>query len=242
MRPGLMALAAGFGVGSMASIASGLVILGNGESINLGTLLASGSDRKFQVYDKIFTVESFTSNQFMPQSITVVGVALPQNPLECVGFDLNGGFGDPTPGDGTIHEFNLRYTVELADPWLAQGFRIKDNSLIFNGSAAGLGSYAEVEETVMDPMAPGGMQLVGQKAVYHRVGPTGASVQLQDSLQFPPPYYALLEINKDAKFFAVEGGQASASFIRQCFSQVPGPGGIGLMILAGPLLFLRRRG
>ena len=235
-------LASAAAVLTACGAAQGIVILQNGDQINLGVLTAPGSDRKFQVWDKIFTIESFASQQFSSTTIQVVGVIHPQNPLECVGFDLFGGFGDPSPGDGIIHEFNLQYTVEIAEPWRSQGFRLKDNSLIFNGDAAGIGSYAQVDETVIDPSAPSGMQLVGNKEVFYRVGPNGVvSEQLEDSLLFNPPYYTMLEINKDAKFFAVAGGQSSASFIRQCFSQIPSPGAASLLAFGGLLAARRRR-
>lgn len=223
-----------------APSAHAIIVLNNGDQVSLDSLLAPGSDRKFQVYDKIFTVESFTSNQFVPSAITVVGFHHPTNPLE-FGFDLTGGFGDSSPGDGIIHEFNLQYTVEIAPPFVALGYRIYDNHLVFNGNATGApGSFARVDETVLDPITGA---VIGQKSVYDIVTDTGANLtQLSDDLIFGPPGYTMLEINKDVKFLAVTpGSTASASFIRQSFSQIPAPGVTVLLGLGGLLAARRRR-
>lgn len=223
-----------------ASSANAIIVLNNGDHVPLDSLLAPGSDRKFQVYDKIFTVESFTSNHFVPSEITVVGFHHPTNPLE-FGFDLTGGFGDASPGDGIIHEFNLQYTVEIAPPFLALGYRIYDNHLIFNGNATGSpGSYSRVDETVIDPFTG---DVIGQKSVYDIVNDDGSnSTQLSDDLIFGPPGYTILEINKDVKFFAVTpGSTASASFVRQSFSQIPAPGAVVLLGLSGFIAQRRRR-
>ncbi len=233
-------LAAGLVLAGLSQSASAIITLNNGDSVSLSTLLAPGSDRKFQVFDKIFTVESFTSNQFVSSQITVVGFAHTTNPFE-YGFDLTGGFGDASPGDGIIHEFNIQYTVEIAEPWLSQGYRITDNHLIFNGNASGApGSFARVDETVIDPIT--GVP-IGQKSVFDIVNASGPnSTQLFDELIFGPPGYTILEINKDVKFLAVtEGSTASASFIRQSFSQIPTPGAAALLGMGGLLVVRRRR-
>ncbi len=225
---------------SFTSSADAIVVLNNGDQVSLSALLAPGSDRKFRVYDKIFTIESYTSNQFMPSEVTIVGFRHLSNPLE-VGFDLTGGFGDTTPGDGFIHEFNIQYTVEIAAPFIPLGYRITDNHLIFNGNASGApGSFARVDESVINPFT--GM-LVGQKSVYDIVNSSGPnSTQLSDELIFGPPGYTILEINKDVKFFAAsQGSTASASFIRQSFSQIPSPGAGALLMLGGIATFRRRR-
>lgn len=223
------------------SPASAVVILNNGDQVPLTTLLAPGSDRKFQVFDKIFTVESFTSNQFTTSQLTVIGFTHPTNPLE-FGFDLTGGFGDASPGDGIIHEFNIQYTVEIAEPWLSQGYRITDNHLLFNGNATGApGSYARVDETVINPITG---QPVGQKSVFDIVNASGPNTtRLFDELIFPLPGYTILEINKDVKFLAVTAGStSSASFVRQSFSQIPAPGAVsGLIGIGGAMLVRRRR-
>ncbi len=228
------------GMALIAPAANAIIVLNNGDQVPLTTLLAPGSDRKFRVFDKIFTIESFTSNQFVPGQVTVVGFAHPTNPLE-FGFDLTGGFGDASPGDGIIHEFNIQYTVEIAPAFIPLGYRITDNHLIFNGNATGApGSFARVDETVINPLNG---QVLGQKSVFDIVNTTGPNTtRLSDELIFGPPGYTILEINKDVKFLAVTGGStASASFVRQSFSQIPSPGACAMLALGGVLTLRRRR-
>ena len=233
-------LAAIAGLALLAPAANAIVPLNNGDSIPLESLLAPGSDRKFQVFDKIFTLESFTSSTFTPSAVTVVGFFHPTNPLE-FGFDITGGFGDASPGDGNIHEFNLQYTVEIDPTFLALGYRITDNHLIFNGNATGApGSFARVDETVIDPITG---NVVGQKSVFDIVNSSGPNTtSLQDELLFALPGYSILEINKDVKFLAVtDSSTASASFIRQSFSQIPSPGACAMLALTGAVVMRRRR-
>ncbi|NBQ88780.1 MAG: PEP-CTERM sorting domain-containing protein [Betaproteobacteria bacterium] len=61
-------------------------------------------------------------------------------------------------------------------------------------------------------------------------------------MDFSPNGYRAFEVNKDIKFFA-NGDEdfATASFIRQEFSQVPAPGAIALMGLGGFAAMRRRR-
>ena len=231
-------LVAVVGLAAVAPSAHAIVVLNNGDQVPLTTLLAPGSDRRFQVFDKIFTVESFTSNQFNAGQVTVVGFHHPTNQFE-FGFDLTGGFGDASPGDGVIHEFNLQYTVEIAPQF--PGFRITDNHLIFNGNATGApGSYARVDETVINPLTGA---VLGQKSVFDIVNLTGPNTtQLSDELIFGAPGYHILEINKDVKFLAVDqGSTSSASFVRQSFSQIPSPGAGALLALGGVVALRRRR-
>jgi hypothetical protein len=59
---------------------------------------------------------------------------------------------------------------------------------------------------------------------------------------FGGPGYRAFEVNKDLKFFAATAsGFATASFVRQEFSQVPAPGSIALLFAAGMLGGRRRR-
>jgi uncharacterized protein (TIGR03382 family) len=54
--------------------------------------------------------------------------------------------------------------------------------------------------------------------------------------------YRTFEVNKDLKFFAAEeSGFATASFIRQEFSQIPAPGALALLGAAGLVGSRRRR-
>ena len=223
--------------------AQGVVVLGNNDTVGLDVLLAPGSDRKFSVGDKLFEIESWNNSAGTPapSAFTVKGfVAGGPGPsgLPNIGFDLIGPFGDGTPGDMVVHELNLQYTVEILPAFAAQGYRITDNVLTFNGSSSGDGSFARVDETVFNFF---GNVLLGNKSVYSIAGPPPQS-QLQDSLIWGLPGYLKLEINKDIKMFAAHvNDTATASFVRQEFSQVPAPGGAATMLALGGLIAVRRR-
>lgn len=222
-----------------AGSAQAIFVLGNGDSVTLQQVLDS-SDRQFQVLDKVFTVQSYTSAAVPAADVSVTGY-ISSNPLDGIGFDLTGGFGD-VPGDATITDMNLHYTVEVVDPQLSQGFRIKDLALVFNGAAVGTGSYARVDELVFNPAAPAGMDLIASRSVFFNAGNPPTS-QMQDAHEFANnATYTKLEINKDIAFFALDPNSLSAaSFIRQSFSQTPTPGGVALAGVAGLLLARRRR-
>jgi MYXO-CTERM domain-containing protein len=223
---------------TFAGSAHAIFILGNGDSVTLQQLQDS-SDHQFQVMDKVFTILTYTSATVPATDVSVTGF-ISANPADGIGFDLTGGFGD-VPGDSVITDMNLHYTVEVADPQLSQGVRIKDLALTFNGTAVGTGSFARVDELVFDPNAPAGMDLIGSRHVYANAGPPATSQQ-QDSQTFDGATYAKLEVNKDIQFFAVDPNSLSAaSFIRQSFSQTPTPGGVALAGIAGLLLARRRR-
>lgn len=243
MKPGRNLVRAILGATAIVfvhSSALGVVILNNGDQVNLATLLAPGSDRQFCVGDKLFTLESYVSSQFNPTHFAIVGfIAGGPGPsgLPNVGFDIAGPFGDGSPGDLIVHEMNLQYTVEIKPQFIPLGYRITDNVLTFNGSSSGDGSFARVDETVFDFFTN---TLLGQKSVFDIAGPP-RDTRLQDSLLFGPPGYLKLEINKDIKMFAAHiNDTATASFVRQEFSQIPAPSAAALLG-TGALIALRRR-
>ncbi len=228
----------------MAGQASAIIVLGNGDTVSLGTVLAPGSDRMVQINDKLFWFESYTSSHFDPSQITMIGF-VSTNPnqygLRNVGFDLTGPFGDGTPGDQSVHEANLQYTVSVDPASYARGIRLCDARLTFNGSSSGTGSFARVDETIFDSDAN---VLLGNLAVYDNAGPP-RDTRLTDMADyceiFQSDGYRAFEVNKDMKFFAAEAsGTATASFVRQEFSQIPTPGALGVLGAAG-LVALRRR-
>ncbi len=239
-----MAMAAG----GLALIACGarsahaVIVLGNGEAVSVTDLFAEGSDRMVVIEDKLFTFESFTSSTFKKGDFSIVGF-VSQNPnqfgLYNVGFDLFGPMGDATPGNGQSSELNLQYTVAVLEDAYRQGVRLCDTRLTFNGAAGGNGSYSRVDESVFDLDAN---QLLGQLSAFDFAGPP-RDTQLTDWADFctdQQPGYRAFEVNKDLKFLAVgENGFSSASFVRQEFSQVPSPGALALLMLAG--LSARRR-
>ena len=214
--------------------------LGNGDTVNLADVMAG--DRTVFIDDKMFYFESFTTAHFDASDITLVGfISYNTNGygFRNVGFDLFGGFGDARPGDGTIAEANLQYTVSVNADAYAWGLRLCDARLTFNGSAYGEGAFSRVDETIFDLDAN---VLLGNLNVYDNFGPP-RSTRLTDYRDFCEEGmlegYRAFEVNKDLKFLSpTEADASSASFIRQEFSQVPGPGALALLGLAG---FVGRR-
>lgn len=238
---------AGFIAAAVAAVAAGsahaVIVLGNGDSVSLATVLAT-QDRMVQIDDKLFTFESYNSSVFEPNELNIVGfISANTNAygLHNVGFDLTGPFGDGSPGDGHVHEANLQYSVAVMQDAYARGVRLCDVKSVFNGSSGGEGSFARVDESVFDLDAN---QFLGQLSVYDIFGPPRDRV-----LEAYADYcdlngglgYRAFEINKDLKFFAAtEDGFSTASFIRQEFSQIPAPGAFALLGFGG-LLAGRRR-
>jgi hypothetical protein len=230
---------------ALAGSAHAVVVLGNGESINMADIFASGSDRKVMIDDKIFTFESIRSSVFSSSQFQVVGFiseSTNQWGLHDVGFDITGPFGDGSPGDGVYHEMNLQYTVEVLPEYYAMGVRLCDVGLTFNGSAGGTGSFSRVDETVFDLDTN---QYLGQLSAFDFAGPprvTDLNEHVDFCELFGGPGYRAFEVNKDHKFFAATAASYStASFVRQEFSQVPAPGAIALLGTAGLLAARRRR-
>jgi hypothetical protein len=217
-----------------AGSAHAVIVLGNGESINLATLMGNGSDRQVIIDDKIFSFESFTSSQFDAANFSVIGfisAGTNQYGLRNVGFDLTGPFGDGTLGDNLVHEMNIQYSVAV---------RLCDARLTFNGSAGGDGSFSRVDETIWDLDTN---TYLGEMDVYDIAG-TPNTTKLMQQVDFCDLYgtngYRAFEVNKDLKFFAAhENDFATASFVRQEFSQIPSPGALALVGLGG--LVARRR-
>lgn len=226
----------------LAVPAHATLVLGNGDSINLAQLMAS-NDRSFIVNDKLFRFESFSSSQSDASLYNVVGfVSLNPNQFGQfnVGFDLIGPFGDGSPGDGVVHDLNLQYEVSVLPEFYARGVRLCDARLTFNGSAGADGSFTRVDETIFDLDAN---QFLGSMAVYDTFGPprdTLYSTGLDFCEIFGTDGYRAFEVNKNMKFFAATASDfATASFIRQEFSQIPAPGAMALLGAAG--LAARRR-
>lgn len=225
--------------------AHAIIVLGNGQTLNLGTLMAM-NDRRVAIDDKIFNFESYNSTAFDASKISLVGFisqSTNQYGLHNVGFDLTGPFGDGFPGDGNVQEGNLQYTVEVEQSYYASGVRLCDVRSVFNGDAGGAGSYSRVDETVFDV---DGNTFLGELEVHNIATATGNDEHLMDYRDFCDDHgtngYRAFEVNKDFKFFAsTESGFASCSFIRQEFSQIPAPGALALLGVAGMLGARRRR-
>ena len=214
--------------------------LGNGDILNMADLFGEGSDRTVFINDKVFTFESVTTNHFQLDGINLIGFISQSNDgngFRNVGFDLVGGFGDANPGDGIIAEMNLQYQVAVNARAYEAGLRIHDARLTFNGSCYGTGAYSRVDETMFDIDSN---QWLGNMSVYDNYGPP-RETKPTDALVWENGGYRALEVNKNLKFLAPhEHDTSSASFIRQEFSQVPAPGAVALLTLAG-LAGRRRR-
>lgn len=219
-----------------AGSAQAIFVLGNGDSRPLTDILNS-SDRKFQVGDKVFTVLTYNSSSLPASGVAIQGF-IASNPLSGIGFDLTGGFGD-VPGDTNITDIIFRYTVEIDPTFYANGYRLVDTALIFNGNATGTGSYSRVDESIINY---DNNTLLGTRQVYDIAGPP-PSTRREDGQNLPGTAgYRKLEIVKDIQFFAVgANGTATASFVRQSFSQIPSPGGATLCGVAGLIMLRRRR-
>jgi len=229
----------------LAGSAQAVIVLGNGDVINLGALMGNGSDRTVIIDDKMFVFESFSSSQFNANNFSVIGfisAGTNQYGLRNVGFDLTGPFGDGTLGDNLVHEMNIQYEVSVLPDYYSRGVRLCDARLTFNGSAGGDGSFSRVDETIWDLDTN---TYLGQMEVYD-IANTPNITKFVDAIDFCDVYgtdgYRAFEVNKDLKFFAAtEGGFATASFVRQEFSQIPSPGALALVGLGG-LIARRRRG
>jgi hypothetical protein len=223
----------------VATSSQGAITLGNGEVASLQSILAS-TDHQVNIGDKTFTFASFTSSAFIASNVFISGFIAP-NPLNGIGFDITGGFGDVNPTDGAFSEFNILYNVEVQPAFLQQGYRLKDVGLVFNGAATGAGSFSRVDESVFDFFGQPGVNLLTTLTA-SAIG--GGPSSLQDFRDFSPANYTKFQVNKDVKFFANGlGGTASASFVRQSFSQVivPAPGAAALVGFGGLISIRRRR-
>ena len=202
-----------------------------------GTTLQSVLGKQFRVGDKIFTMpqNAFLSDQFSASQIFISAV-VNDDPMSGVGFRLTGAFHD-TPGDDVISGFMLSYSVEVAPEFAAQGYRIQNGQLRFNGAASGMGSFARVDET----MRTAGDMLIGTG--YVQATETGPNVYGLNFAASEPT--TRINVVKNVRFFANgQNGTSSASFVDQGFGQIvmiPLPAAAGLGRAGLGLLALRRR-
>ena len=232
------------GVLFFSAAANAVIVLQNNETVNLGALMATGSDRKFIIGDKLFTFEYVTTPSFNIQQFDVTAKILAPNQygLNNIAFDLTGPFVDGGVNDQTVQDMNLQYTVEVLPEYYDRGIRLCDTGLSFNGSSGGIGSFARVAETVY---AVDTGQLLGNINVFNNFGPP-PSIQYSEVKDWCKEYgtdgYRAFQCNKNLKFFAnTDGGFSSCSFVRQEFSQIPAPGAFALLGIAGVLGARRRR-
>ena len=201
------------------------------------TTLAQVLGRQFIVGDKLFTMpaNAFGSAFFNANQIFITPLTTP-DPNTGVGFRLTGAFLDAPGGNGT--DFVLSYSVEILPDFIAQGMRFTGANLRFNGAATGDGSFARVDETVMNA----NNQVLGNHSVW-AIG--GGTTRLEDVFT---SVNGLTKLNlvKDVQFFANgSAGTATASFVDQVFNQVqiiplPTTAGLALAGLTGLAVHRRR--
>lgn len=240
--------AAAFAALAACGTAEAVVVLGNGQSIAVTNLFASGSDRKVLVGDKLFTFKSIRSSTISFGHLRIAGYvasAASRSGGAAFGFDLVGQVGDFTPGNGGMAEINLQYEVEVEAGAYAADWRICDTGLSFDGMASGTGSFARVDETIIDRDTN---RFLGNMSAFWNAGPP-VQTRLSTSVDYrslPGAQHGFraLEVNKDLKFFAAgANGWSAASFVRQEFTQfqAPSPGPLALVCLSGLLGAGRRR-
>ena len=154
----------------LSAAANAVIVLGNNDTVNLGALMATGSDRKFIIGDKLFTFEYVTTPSFNIQQFDITAKILAPNQygLNNIAFDLTGPFVDGGVNDQTVQDMNLQYTVAVLEEAYNRGIRLCDTSLAFNGSSGGIGSFARVAETVFNVDTG---QLLGNLNVFNNFGP-----------------------------------------------------------------------
>jgi hypothetical protein len=206
-----------------------------------GTTLQQVLGNQFRVGDKIFSVAAngFNSSAFNASQIFISPV-VNNDPITGQGFRLTGAFHD-VPGDNVGSDFVLAFGVDIAPEFIAQGYRFDNVQLRFNGAASGNGSFARVDESVMN----GNNQSLGNGAVFANGG--GGS-DFEDIVALSRGS-GLTHLNmvKDVQFFANgANGTASASFVDQAFGQfitqgIPLPTAAGLGMMGLGMVIVRRR-
>lgn len=185
----------------------------------------------FVIKDKLFDIKAFAGTSIMAGDLTFVPVNFG---LAGIGFDILGEFID-VPGDGAASGFALEYNVTVLNP----NKLISDVELAFNGFAFGENCFTDVNESIFDPNST---DLLDTLNVFASGNVPQDDWVLQDEVVFGDPAgYSTLNIVKDFEIFACDEAGVGVSFIRQTFSQIPGPGAAMLPAVAAIGLLRRRR-
>jgi hypothetical protein len=244
--PVIVSCAAVAAAAAVAPSAFATIVLADGESISLESIVGAGGDRSVRIGDQEYFFGVFESH-FAASGITLtarINDIANQFGRFDTGFDLAGGFSDLLPSNEEPSMMSIGFTVTIVPEAAKNGVRLCDAWMQFNGDASGVGSYAEVIEHLIAPPAE---EMVGALEVYDRVTLEGDEItRRKDAIEFCDPDGAgsvsSLIVEKTATFFARPvGGVASASLIEQRFSEVPSPGALALTCLAGLIGSRRRR-
>lgn len=249
MRPVVLAIVSCASVTAAAAVASPVyatIVLANGESISLATIVGAGGDRSVRIGDQEYFFGVFESH-FAASGITLtarINDTANQFGRFDTGFDLAGVFSDLLPSNDEPSMMSIGFTVTIVPEAAKNGVRLCDAWMQFDGDASGVGSYAEVIEHLIAPPAE---EMIGALEVYDRVTLEGDEItRRKHALDFcgPDGFGPLpsLIVEKTATFFARPvGGVAFASLIEQRFSEVPSPGALGFTCLVGLMGSRRRR-
>ena len=161
------------------------------------------------------------------------------------GLRFNGGW---SAGGQEIADTTILFQVSIVEPWLSQGFLIKDNALwitAFGVSGTGQGGIVSVSENVYalnprtnPPKPPDDNMPLANKYVYYR---SDTDMELYDSADFG--MLTSMWVLKDvvANGGDLTTGSAHLSEFFQTFSQIPEPGTLGVLVLGAVAVLIRRR-
>lgn len=208
-----------------------------------------------EVGDKLFSdfevITTDTVGTVAPgaDAIKVTGVQM----VGDYGLRLNGGW---SAGGQEIADTTIHFSVAITEPWLGQGWLIKDNALwmtAFGVSGTGDGGIVSVSENVyaQDPnIYPVNVNPpLANKFVYYR---DDTDMELYEEALFvdrsDPLNLVMVQLPKIwvIKDVVANGGDlltgaAHLSEFWQTFSQIPEPATFAVLSLGGVLLLTRRR-
>ena len=228
-----------------AEAADAGLTLGNGQSVNVATLMSKSNKGQVTIDGKMFTFKSFVSSSFARKKFSVVAFVSPKPNefgLRSVGFDIRGPYADLLRRDRYAATLHLSYTVELSQGDYLNHIRLYDTALGFDGMARGSGAVAAVTEGVRDLDTH---RYLGTLNTFDVAGPPHQT-RLADMKDFRTNAmngYRAFDVTKDITFFAIPKGSATASYVRQEFHQVmaPTPGTLVLVASSGIAGAFRRR-
>ena len=228
-----------------AEAADAGLTLGNGQSINVATLMSKTNKGMVTIDGKTFNFKSFVSSSFARKKFSVVAFVSPKANefgLRSVGFDIRGPYQDLLRRDRYAATLHLAYTVELSQADYLNHVRLYDTALGFDGTARGNGALAAVTEGVRDLDTH---RYLGTLNTFDVAGPP-RQTRLSDMKDFRTESvtgYRAFDVTKDITFFAIPNGSATASYVRQEFHQVmaPTPGTLVMIASSGIAGAFRRR-